>query len=166
MARTGTRRWEMDICQWLSDVMCLQNSESWDGTGCWRRGDGQIVNSKAGITEAGICKPVTWSNGEHNKASLPPVPPRPSTSSCLCFCSSLLFLPLNTAPLFLAAPQHMELPSQGSDLSHSLELSHSSDNTKSLTCYARPGMEPTSQGFQDAAHPMPYQELFKYPFLI
>ena len=56
----------------------------------------------------------------------------------------------------------MELPGQGSDLSHSLELSHSCGNTGSLTRCARPGVEPMFQGSQDAAHPIVSQwELLK-----
>ena len=34
---------------------------------------------------------------------------------------------------FLAALRHMEFPGQGSDLSHSVDLSHSCSNTGSLT---------------------------------
>ena len=36
----------------------------------------------------------------------------------------------------------MELPRQGSNPSHSCNLSHSSDNTRSLTCIAGQGTEP------------------------
>ena len=39
--------------------------------------------------------------------------------------------------LFLAAPQHMDLLGQGSDLSHSCNLSHSCGNAGSLTHCAR-----------------------------
>ena len=46
---------------------------------------------------------------------------------------------------FLAAPQHMELPVQGSDPSQSHHLSHSCGNAGSLTHYARPGIEPVFQ---------------------
>ena len=66
----------------------------------------------------------------------------------------ILFLPL------LATPGHMELPGQGSDLSHSFNLSGSCGNTRSLTCCPRPGIEPSSQCFQDATDPTaPQQEL-------
>ena len=61
---------------------------------------------------------------------------------------------------FLAAPQHVEFPGQGSDLSHSLDLSCSCGNNGSLPNHARPGIEPASQHSQDAAHPtVPQQEL-------
>ena len=46
---------------------------------------------------------------------------------------------------FLAAPCHMELPGQGSDLNHSHELSCSCGNAKSLTHCAGLGIKPMSQ---------------------
>ena len=55
----------------------------------------------------------------------------------------------------VAAPWHMEFPSQRSDPSHRRDLS----NTGSLTHGARPGIEPASQRSQDAADPIaPQQE--------
>ena len=46
---------------------------------------------------------------------------------------------------FLAAPRHIELPGQGSDLSHSHDLSHSCSNARSLAHCARWGIEHASQ---------------------
>ena len=46
---------------------------------------------------------------------------------------------------FLAAPQHVEFPSQGSDLGHSCNLSRRCGNARSLTHCAGPGIEPVSQ---------------------
>ena len=61
---------------------------------------------------------------------------------------------------FLAALQHMALLGQGSDPSHSCDLSHSCSITESLAHCARLGIEPVSQGSQDAADPAePQQEL-------
>ena len=61
---------------------------------------------------------------------------------------------------FLAAPQHMEFPGQGSDLRHSHDLSHRCSITRSLTHCTRPGIKPESQWSQDAANPvMPQWEL-------
>ena len=61
---------------------------------------------------------------------------------------------------FLAALWHMELPSQGWDLSQSLHLSLSCGNAGSLTHCAGPGIKPEPQRFQDAANPVgPQQEL-------
>ena len=48
----------------------------------------------------------------------------------------------------------MELPDQGSDPSHSCNLSHSCRNTGSLTHCAGLGIEPASQYSQDAADPV------------
>ena len=60
----------------------------------------------------------------------------------------------------LAAPWHMEFLDQGSDPSHSCDLSHSCSNAGSLTHCARPGLEPASQRSQDAANPIvPQPEL-------
>ena len=54
----------------------------------------------------------------------------------------------------------MELPGQGSDLSHSCDLSHSYGNARSLTHHAAPGIEPSSQRSQDATDPIvPQREL-------
>ena len=54
----------------------------------------------------------------------------------------------------------MELPGQGSDLSHSRDLSHSCDNDGSLTHCAGLGIELVSQLFQDAPDPIePQREL-------
>ena len=63
---------------------------------------------------------------------LPPPPPHPSSFF-----------------LFLATPQRMEFPGQGSDPSCSCNLSHSCGNTRSLTHCARPGIKPASQCSQD-----------------
>ena len=65
--------------------------------------------------------------------------------------------------LFLAAPRHMELLSQGLDPSHSQDI-RSCGNAGSLTHYARPGIKPASQHSQHATDPVvPQQEL---PLLI
>ena len=64
---------------------------------------------------------------------------------------------------FLATLWHMELPGQGSDLSRSHNLSHGCGNARSLTHCARPGIEPASQGSQDATDPIaPQQEILKF----
>ena len=54
----------------------------------------------------------------------------------------------------------MELPGQGSDLSHSRDLCCSCSNTRSLTCYVGPGIEPASQCSQDSTDSVaPQREL-------
>lgn len=55
---------------------------------------------------------------------------------------------------FLAAPQHMELPSQGSDLNRSCDISRSCSNTGLLTHCSRPGSEPAFPHSQDATDPI------------
>ena len=55
--------------------------------------------------------------------------------------------------LFLAAPRHMELPGQESDLSHGHNLSHGCGNTGSFTHGAGWGSNPWSQHSQDATGP-------------
>ena len=56
----------------------------------------------------------------------------------------------------------MELPGQGSDLSHSLELSRSCSNARSSTHCARLGIKLESQHSQGAADPTaPQWELQK-----
>ena len=64
---------------------------------------------------------------------------------------------------FLTTLQNMELPGQGSDRSHSLNLSHSCGNTRSLTplCWtADQTCIPVAPNSQDAADPVvPQQEL-------
>ena len=69
------------------------------------------------------------------------------------FWSALLNL---TESFFLgvAAPWHMELQSQGSDLSRSLDLCRSCRNTRSLTHCAWSGIELESQSSQDTTIPM------------
>ena len=55
---------------------------------------------------------------------------------------------------------HMEFAGQGSDLSHSCDLSPSSGSAGSLNPCARPRIKSASQGFQDVANPIaPQQEL-------
>ena len=61
---------------------------------------------------------------------------------CLSFFLFFFFFP------FLAAPQHVEFPGQGSDPTHSRDLSHTCCNTRSLSHCA--GIEPASQLPQDA----------------
>ena len=59
----------------------------------------------------------------------------------------------------------MELPGQGSDLSHSQELNFSCGNARSLTDGAWPGIKPASQHSQDTADPIgPQQELQERDF--
>ena len=53
--------------------------------------------------------------------------------------------------LFLAAPQHMEFPGQGSDLSRSYNLSCSCGNAGSSSHCAGPGSNPCPSSSQDAA---------------
>ena len=54
----------------------------------------------------------------------------------------------------------MELPSQGSDPSHSCEHSPSCSNARALTHCVGPGIKPLSQCSQDAADPVaPQQKL-------
>ena len=55
---------------------------------------------------------------------------------------------------FLPAPQHMELPGWGSDLSCSLHLRFSCGDTRSPTPCAGAGIKPSSQCSQDAADPL------------
>lgn len=59
----------------------------------------------------------------------------------------------------------MELLGQGSDRSHSGDLSHSCGNKGSLTCYAGRGMEPVLQHSQDITDPVvPQRELLDHIF--
>ena len=68
--------------------------------------------------------------------------------------------------LFLVTLRHMEFLGQGSDPSHSQDLSCSCSNDRSLTHCARLGIEPASQRSQDAADPVvPQQELQKSSML-
>lgn len=61
---------------------------------------------------------------------------------------------------FLAAPQRMELPGQGSHPSHNCKLPQLCGNAGSLTLCAGPGLEPTSQRPQDEADSIaPQREL-------
>ena len=71
-----------------------------------------------------------------------------------------LVLPLFSFFLFFffATPWHMEFPGQGSN--HIPKLRFSCGNVRSLTHCARPGIEPTSQGSQDAADPIAPQREF------
>lgn len=55
---------------------------------------------------------------------------------------------------FLATLRHVELPGQASDLSCSFSLSHSCGSARSLIHCARPGIEPSTQCFQDTADPV------------
>lgn len=68
---------------------------------------------------------------------------------------------------FLATLWHMDFLGQGSNPSHSFDLSCScSNNARSLTHCARPGIEPVSQGSQDAADPfVPQGALCYVPLL-
>ena len=62
---------------------------------------------------------------------------------------------------------HMELSGQGSDWSHSLNLSHRCGNTGSLTHCAGQGSNPRPRGSQDAADPIvPHWELMFIEFLM
>lgn len=55
---------------------------------------------------------------------------------------------------FLAAPWHKEFPGQGTDLSHSFNLSHSCRNAESLIHCAGLEIEPVTQHSQEAADPV------------
>ena len=55
---------------------------------------------------------------------------------------------------FFATLQHVEFLDQGSDLSCSHHLCHSCGHDGPLTQGARPGMEPASQHYRDAADPI------------
>ena len=65
----------------------------------------------------------------------------------------------------LATLRHMELLGQGSDSSHSLDLSHNCGNARSPTHWARQGMELESQCSQDATDPAEPQREFLLLFL-
>ena len=67
-------------------------------------------------------------------------------------------------PPFLTALQHMEFPGQGSDLSCNCSPNHSCGNAGSPTCCASLGIEPVSQGSQDAADPVVPQWELQKPF--
>ena len=67
----------------------------------------------------------------------------------------------------LAALQHMEFPGQGSDPSHSCDLSHSCGNNGPLTHWAQVGIEPASLCSQDTTDSVaPRQELQIFSLLI
>ena len=51
---------------------------------------------------------------------------------------------------FFPTLRHIEFLGQGSDLSHSCDLSHSYGNTRSFTHCTRLGIEPESQGSREA----------------
>ena len=72
------------------------------------------------------------------------------TLGCAIFSSLFLFFIFSLS----AAPWHMELPSQGSDPSHSLDLSQSYGNAGSLTHYAGLGMEHWTHCSQDVTLPL------------
>ena len=91
-------------------------------------------------------------NGQCPQSALPPqmaVPP---------ILHSRLFAELYMCYIYtvLAALQHMEFPGHmlATDQSHSCDGSHSCGNARSLTLCARPGIEPMSHCFQDAANPV------------
>ena len=66
---------------------------------------------------------------------------------------------------FLAAPRHMEFMGQGSDPSHSHDLSHSCSNAGSLTHCGRPRIEPVTQHSQDSTDSIVPQEELLYIYL-
>ena len=66
---------------------------------------------------------------------------------------------------FLAAPQHMEFPAQGSDLSYSCDLCHSHSNAGSLIHCTRPGIEPVSQRCRDTADLAATQKEFQLIYI-
>ena len=74
--------------------------------------------------------------------------------------------------IFLAAPQHIELPGQGSDLSCICNLHCSCGNTRSLTPCARPGIKSMSECCRDATYPvvlqreLPLHHFFFFVFCI
>ena len=54
---------------------------------------------------------------------------------------------------FLATPQHMEFPGQGSDPSHSCNPGCCCNNMRPLTHCAGPGIKPVSQRTRDSTNP-------------
>ena len=121
------------------------------GQVCVQRARGFAGHSNRGqVWRPGACYPdklprrhmANQSHGGHTQASKSPIlatSDRPLSFFFFFF--------------FLAAPWHMEFLGQGSDLSHSCDLSCSCSNAGSLTHCARPGIEPRSQHSQDAANP-------------
>ena len=90
----------------------------------------------------------------------------------LCFRHKLMIVLQNLALvslyiyIFLAAPCHMEFLGQGSNSSHSYDLSRSCGNAGSLTHCGGAGIKPASQRSQDAADPVaPQRELHLHWFL-
>ena len=72
--------------------------------------------------------------------------------SFLFFLSFLFF--------FFATLWHLELPGQGSDRSHSCDLSYPCANTRCIAHGVGPGIEPVSQCSQDTTSPFaPQREL-------
>lgn len=94
---TVIRRWNMDICQCMLNVMCHHSNKGWDGIGGWSRGERQIECSRARTQrEAVNSKSVSLTSGVSNYISSPLASPSPSSSSCLYFYSILLIFPINT----------------------------------------------------------------------
>ena len=81
----------------------------------------------------------------YNQTPFPSLPP---------FLPSFLPFSLSFFFFLFAAPWHMELASQGLDVSSSCDLNCWCSKARSLTHSARLGIEPTSQCSQDAANPV------------
>ena len=77
-----------------------------------------------------------------------------------------LFLFLFFIFSFLAALQHMELPGQGSDLSHTHDLSYSWGNAGSLIYCFRLRVEPVTQCSQDATNPLHHSGNSRWGFFL
>ena len=73
------------------------------------------------------------------------------------FCLSMFLFNLFIFLLFMASPQHLELPGQGSDPSRSWNLHHRGGNAGSLTHCAGLGTEPSSLCCKHAADPVVLQ---------
>jgi len=74
---------------------------------------------------------------------------------CVCVCNA-----------FLAAPQHIDFPGQGSGLSHSCHLHCSCDNAWSLTHWARARIQPVSQYSQDTMGPVEPEQALRYFYIV
>ena len=96
-------------------------------------------------------KPLAWEPPYATGAALKRTKrPRKKKKIWLCdsslLCITLIFhVRLFKFFFFLADPQHMELPGQGSDPSHSCDLCCRRSNVRSLIHCAGPGIEPASQ---------------------
>ena len=103
---------------------------------------------------------------------LPPCPPPRQTHVCSLWCFADRFICAifyciylficYLLVFFLAVPQHMEFPGQGSDLSRGYNLRCRFSNARSLTLCAGPGTQPESQHSRDASDPIVPQQEFQF----